>query len=94
MSFLCESAFVFNLECHPLVYSDLDLVWRNQQVISKELTHSITGHNPVLDSYIMTSNSRAGVWECTSFLSLLVSGGAVKVNAYGSKKGLGRIDAM
>lgn len=60
MSFLCESAFVFNLECHPLVYSDLDLVWRNQQVISKELTHSITGHNPVLDSYIVTSNSCAG----------------------------------
>lgn len=57
--------------CHPLVYTDTALVWRNQSVISKELTHSITGHNPTLDWYIMASNTHAGVRNCTHFLVCL-----------------------
>lgn len=59
-------------------------------MISKELTHSMAGHN------LITSNSHAqrNRTEDTSFLGLLVSDSAIQLNIHGVNKALGCTDPM
>lgn len=74
-----------------LVYSDTDLVWRNQYVISKELTHSVGGPVPILD---LQQSCWCEELHRGYLMSWFARLGATEVNKRGGNKALGCTDTV
>lgn len=74
-----------------LVYSDTDPVWRNQYVISKELTHSIGGPIPTLD---LQQSCWCEELHRRHLVSLFACLSAVEVNECGGEQTLGCTDTV